>query len=271
MIAMYCDTRDMRERIEGLLTDVELRSAERPDGFQDLLQGAAVGIAGMDRCSDADVDWLRGSFALGPSGPSCIVVTPLSLTRLQRLRAIESTRFHVVWAEEVKERLGTILDQIDPAHLDPLRHLGRHLVRDYPLHKALTRGISQICRLSDDPECGPPKNSVSELAEYAGVAPDALRRYWREQMPLRCRPKELLNWALLLWGIRRRSAASWAAIADAAGVRRRTLERAAMRLAGCTLATAARHPDLVRRRFSEWVAKVSLPRVPAAGAEKIPS
>ncbi len=269
MIAMYCDTRAMRERIEGLLTGVELRSAECPDGFQDLLQGAAVGIAGMDRCSHADVDWLRGSFALGPSGPSCIVVTPLSLARLQRLRAIESSRFHVVWAEEVKERLGTILDRIDPSHLDPLRHLGRHLVRDYPLHKALARGISQITGLSDDSGCGPPKNSVCELAEYAGVAPDAFRRYWREQLPLRCRPKELLNWALLLWGIRRRSAASWAAIADAAGVQRRTLERAAMRLAGCTLATAARHPDPVRRRFREWVAKVSLPRGPSPAADSV--
>ena len=262
MIAMYCDTQDMRQRIEGLLTGVELRSAERPDGFKDLLQGAAVGIAGMERCSDEDVHWLRGSFALGPSGPSCIVVTPLSLTRLQRLRAIESSRLHVVWAEEVNERLGMILDRIDPAHLNPLQHLGRHLVRDYSLHESLAKAIRQIAKLSDEPEFDPPKNSVSELAAYAGVAPDAFRRYWREQLPLRCRPKELLNWALLIWGIRRRSAVSWAKIADAAGVRRRTLERAAVRLAGCTLATAARHPDLVRRRFNEWVATVSLPRMP---------
>ncbi len=264
MIAMYCDTRDMRDRIEGLLAGAELRPAERPDGFQDLLPDAVVGIAGMDRCSDEDVHWLQGSFALGPSGPSCIVVTPLSLTSLQRLRAIESSRFHVVWAEEVSERLGKILDRIYPAHLDPLQHLGRHLLRDYSLHHALARGISQICKLAGDPASCPPKNSVSQLARYAGVTPDTFRRYWREQMPLRCRPKELLGWALLMWGIRRRSAAPWAEIADAAGVRRRTLERASVRLAGCTLATAARHPDLVRRGFKEWVRKVSLPGAPHA-------
>lgn len=264
MIAMYCDTPDMRERIKGLLTGVDLRSAERPDGFRDLLQGAAVGIAGMDRCSDADVDWLQGSFALGPSGPSCIVVTPLSLTRLQRLRAIESSRVHVVWAEEINERLGMVLDQIDPAHLDPIHSLGRHLVSDYPLHESMVKAIRQICKLSDDPESDPPKNSVGALSEYAGVAPYAFRRYWREQVPLNCRPKELLNWALLMWGIRRRSVASWAEIADSAGVRRRTLERAAMRLAGYTLAAAARHPKLIQQRFREWVAAVSLPRVPLA-------
>lgn len=254
----------MRERIRGLLTGIDLRSAERPDGFRDLLQGAAVGIAGMDRCSDADVDWLQGSFALGPSGPSCIVVTPLSLTRLQRLRAIESSRFHVVWAEEVNERLGTVLDQIDPARLDPLQSLGRHLVNDYGLHESMAKAISQVCRLSDDAESEPPRNSVSDLAKYVGLAPYALRRYWREQVPLSCRPKELLTWALLLWGIQRRSVASWVEIADAAGVRRRTLERASLRLAGHTLATAARHPKLVQRSFREWVALVSLPPVPPA-------
>ena len=264
MIAMYCDTPDMRERIQGLLTGVDLKSAERLDRFRDLLQGAAVGIAGMEQCSDADVDWLQGSLALGPSGPSCIVVTPLSLIHLQRLRAIESSRLHVVWVEEINERLGLVLDQIDPAHLDPLQSLGRHLVSDYELHESMVRAISQICKLSEGLESDPPKNSVSELAAYAGVAPDAFRRYWRNQVPLDCRPKELLNWALLIWGIRRRSVASWVEIADSAGVRRRTLERAAIRLAGSTLANAARHPRMVQRRFSEWVATVSLPGMPLA-------
>ena len=97
-----------------------------------------------------------------------------------------------------------------------------------------------------------------ELAQRTRLPPDTLRRYWREEVPLRCGPKQLLSWSLLMWAIRQRSDLKWDVIAQRAGVRRRTLERCSSRLLGCTLAEATRDPDAVQRRFREWVAEMSL-------------
>lgn len=259
MIALYCETTDMRNRIEGSLSASRLRPAESRDGFEQLLGTASVGIAGLRQCSDADIAWLRETVANGLAGPSCVVVTPLSLKRLQRLRRIESTRFHVVWAEEAGDRLGRVLAQINPWHHDPLLLLGRRLVRDHSLHECLVNAIEHICRLSPVEDSGPPTASVEDLARWhARVPPDTFRRYWRAQMPLRCPPKKLLSWALLLWAVRQRTRAKWAAIADEAGVRRRTIERHAANLAGCPLTAASHDPEMVQRRFQEWVAEVSV-------------
>ena len=247
----------MRDRIKGSLSDVDLTSTGGRDAFQSLLQRASVGIAGMGRCSDTDVTWLARMFAPDLAGPSGIVVTPLSLERLQRLRRIDSGRFHVVWAEEAPDRLHHVLGQIDPWHQDPLRALGRRLVRDHSLHRSLVQAIQHVCKLSAEPDPGPPVASVTELARRADIPPDPFRRYWRDQMPLRCPPKRLLSWAILLWAVRQRPKSTWSAIADEVGVRRRTLERHAVALAGCTLAAAGHSPARVRSRFQEWVAEVS--------------
>lgn len=259
MIALYCDTHDIRDRIEDSLSASRLHPADSRDGFERLLGSASVGIAGLLQCSDEDVAWLRKTVSHGLVGPSCVVVTPLSLRRLQRLRRIESTRFHVVWAEEAGDRLGRVLAKINPWHHDPLLLLGRRLIRDHPLHPCLVRALKHVCRLSEDEDRSPPAPSVEVLArQYATVRPDTFRRYWREQMPLRCPPKRLLSWALLLWAVRQRTRAKWAAIADEAGVRRRTLERHASNLARCTLTAASREPAMVQGLFQDWVAEVSV-------------
>ena len=258
MIAFYTETCDMRSRIERLLANADVETTGSRNAFRTMVRRASVGIASLGRCEDEDVEWLRAVFRHGHSGPSCVVVTPLSLARLQRLRRIESTRFHAVWAEEVEDRLVQLLDDVEPWHRDPLRLLGHRLLRDFSLHWSLVKAIDHICSVTANPLRTPPTHSVSELAQRTRLPPDTLRRYWREQIPLRCGPKQLLSWGFLMWAIRQRSASKWDVIAQRAGVRRRTLERSSYRLLGCTLAEAARDPEAVQRRFREWVAEMSL-------------
>ena len=258
MIALYSETSDTRDHILHLLGHSDLESTLDRDAFQEMLDRARVAITELGGISDADVAWLERAVPLGLDGPPCIVVAPFALKCFQRLREIESRRVHVVWTEEVGQQLRLTVDRIDPWSQDPIQHLGRRLIRDYSLHQSLVEGIRHICRLPGGARSDPPTGSVTELVRRVRVAPDAFRRYWRGQMPLRCRPKELIAWGLLWWAIRRREHARWAEIADQVGVRRRTLERSSMRLAGCTLATAAREPMRVRQRFDEWVKRVSV-------------
>lgn len=257
MIAFYSETRDHGNRIERLLTNADVETTESRRAFRRMVQHASVGITSLKRCDDQDLEWLHAAFDHGHSGPSCVVVTPLSLARLQRLRRIESTRFHVVWFEEVEDRLVQLLDEIEPWHRDPLRLLGHRLLRDFSLHWSLVKAIDHICSVTANPPRTPPIHSVIELAERIRLPPDTLRRYWREEVPLRSGPKKLQSWALLMWAIRQRSDLKWDTIAQRAGVRRRTLERSSTRLLGCTLAEASRDPERVQQSFREWVAKVS--------------
>ena len=257
MIALYCDTRGLRNTIEGLLADVELKSTDSRDEFRALVADAAVTIAGLRRCSEADAEWLGAMFRPGVLGPAYIVVTPLSLAHVRRLRRIRSSRFHTVWVEEVGSRLPEVLAEVDPWQGDPIRHLGRRMLRDYPLHGFVVEAIRHICLLSDLPSADPPESSVTNLARLIGIAPDTLRRHWRSDVPLRCGPKRLLSWSLLLWAVRDRPRATWDDIAMRAGLGRRTLERYSARLAGCSLASLGGDPTLARRRFLAWLAEVA--------------
>lgn len=264
MIALYYDTRDLRDRIEGLLADTDLYSTRDRDEFQSFIAATDIGIAGLQRCSTSDVAWLQGAFAQGLARPSCIVVTPLSLSRLQRLRTAESHRFQVVWEEEAHDHLRPTLSRVNVMHRDPLRLLGRRLLWAGSLHWSMVRAVERVCRLSDEWRSSPPAKSVGDLAQDIELPPETFRRYWKEHMPLRCGPKQLLSWALLMWALGERPKARWEAIARRVGVRRRTLERHSVRLGGCTLSAATREPALVRRRFRAWVSQVSDVKPPVA-------
>ena len=209
MITLYHETGFMRDRIEGLLEDARMESTECREEFRTHLRWAWVGIAGLERCSEGDVAWLRTAFGRSLSGPSCVVVTPLSIDRLRRLRRIESNRFHVVWREEADVRLARVIDRIEPWHRDPMQVLGRRLLCDCSLHWSLAKALDHICRLSRETRTQAPKSSVSDLADCARVPPDALRRYWNRQVPLRCSPKKLLQWSVLLWAVRERASHTW--------------------------------------------------------------
>jgi hypothetical protein len=257
MIPLYHESLVLRNAVERLLADAPLESTAGRHEFEALLANADVGIIGLQRCSASDVQWLRRVSRPGLLGPSCIVITPLSIDRVQRLRGIESERIQVVWAEEVDDRLVDVLAEIAPWHDDPLRLLGRRILAAGSPHRTVVAAIERTCNLSGDHPPSPPDTSVIELASSLNLSADSFRRYWREGVPLTCGPKQLLNWAVLLWAVRQRPRGKWDAFAKRAGIGRRTLERYGQQLAGCTLAEASRDPGLLKRRFRDWAASVS--------------
>lgn len=257
-IACYCRKQETRTRIERLLADTDLETTGSRTAFESLVEDASVGIAALTRCGPAEVRWLRRTFDQGHCAPSCILVTPHSLARFLRLRRIQSSRFHVVWADEADGRLAQLLRQIEPWHRDPLRLLGHRLLSDFPPRWSLVTVIDRICSVFAPPPPQPPPHSVADLARGVALQPDTLRHHWRNEIPLRCGPKQLLTWALLFWGARRRARTGWDAIARQAGVSRRTLERTSVRLAGCTLGGLIRDPESVKSRFRNWVREMSV-------------
>ncbi len=257
-IAFYGETSGVRKRIESLLAHIPLTTTGSREDFESVVADAFVGIVALGGCSQADIAWLGTAFDHGHCAPTCVVVTPHTVTRFLRLRPIWSSRFHTVWAEESAVRLPQLLDQVEPWHADPLRLLGHRLLSDFPVRLPLVKAIDRICRVFASPLPEPPPSSVAALARRAAVSTDTLRRQWRDELPLRCGPKQLLSWALLLWAIRRRVHTGWDGLAYQAGVRRRTLERVAVRVAGCTLSELTGDPERARRRFRGWVRERSV-------------
>ena len=260
-IALYCGSSDLGKRIRRLLTNAEFETAECRDTFSGLLKaGHSLGIVGLEECSVADAEWLEHSVARSPGNQSCVVVAPLSLSNLQCLRGLARDVFRVVWDEEADERLAAVLDEVSGQHewrTDPLESLGRRLLATGKLRPSVRTVIVNICHLPHDASPRPPpKRSVVELARLVHIEPATLCRYWKADVPLRCGPKQLLSWAVLLWAVRRRSEAKWDTVAKMMRVRRRTLERLCSKLAAYTLAEAAREPEMVRDRFAAWVAAV---------------
>lgn len=274
MIIMYADHRGLKGLIKGYLSGMVHRIADRRNQFDRLMGGAQAGIVGTLDCTPALVRHLRSTFHLEMAGgPSCVVVTRVSFDNLKNLRDIECDRFHVVWVEEIEERLPQVLDEImrpeeaedNPLRTrslgllreDPLRTWGLSLLRERSLRPAMVRTVKLVCGLSYD-HTGPPFNSVSELAKRVGVEPWQLGYLWRAEIPLRCTLKQMLQWGVFLWAVDQRDEDTWQNIAGKAGVSRHTLQGYSRNLAQCTLTTAARDPALVRRRFEEWLSGVTV-------------
>jgi hypothetical protein len=213
-------------------------------------------VYGVATCSDADSAWLRS--ISGPLGPPYVVVAHLSADCVRRLYPLRSGGLRVVWAEEAESRLVEVLEEFGRPSPDPMCRLGLRLLSDHSFRPSVSETISRVCGLYGDAAATRfvPPSSVRRLAGHLNLATSTLRQYWREEAPLRCRLKEFMNWAVLLWAARARARSGWDAVADQIGLRRRTLEKNFTRMAGCTLAAAAEDPERVARRFSEWVDSV---------------
>ena len=285
---MYADHRGLKGLIEGYLSGMVYRIADRRNQFGRLMGGAQAGIVGTLDCTPALVRHLKSTFHLEMAGgPACVVVTRVSFDNIRNLRDIECDRLHVVWVEEIEERLPQVLDEImrpeeaeDNHHLrawgmsllrgdllgalglsllpdDPLRAWGMSLLREHSLHPAMVRTVELVCGLADD-HTGPPPNLVSELAKRVGVRAQKLGHLWKAEIPLRCPLKQMIRWSVLLWAVGQKGEDTWQSIARKAGVNPDTLHVNCRELAQCTLATAARDPALVRRRFEEWLSGVTV-------------
>ena len=258
-IVLYCPSPDMRGRLERLLIR---RPFETAGSRQELLAkcdgGRALGVIGLESCSDADAAWLRDEVARIPGAPCCVVVALLSLSNLRTLQDLDRDHIRVLWEEEADERLASVLEEVVAAwRPDALRWLGQRIAGKPGLRPALRAVVEEICQMSTAVSPPPPpKRTVSELARQVNLSPATLSRYWTAEVPLRCGPNELLGWASLLWAVEHRTEVKWDAVAKRARVDRRTIDRRFARLAGCTSGQAARDPGMVRRRFREWVAEV---------------
>ena len=112
-IALYCGDGDMRRRIKGLLPDADLCPFDAPDTFSALLRaGHRLSVVGLRSVRGAHVQWLQHSLGQSLADQSCLVVAPLSLSNLQRVRELDSNVFRVVWDEEADDRLVTELDEV---------------------------------------------------------------------------------------------------------------------------------------------------------------
>lgn len=281
---MYADHQGLKELIKGYLSGRAHRIGDRRNEFGRLMVGAQIGIVGTLDCTSALVRHLKSLFHLeAAGGPTCILVTRVSFDNLRNLRDIKCDRLHVVWVEEIEERLPQVLDDImrpeEAEHSnylrawglrllrgdllrardlslvpdDPLGAWGLRLLRERSLRPVMVRTVELICGLSDD-HTGRPFSSVAELAERVGVEPRKLGYLWRAEIPLRCTLERMLQWSVLLWAISHRNDAPWKNLR----VKLRTLQRYSQTLAQCTLGTAARDPARVRRRFEEWLSTVTV-------------
>ena len=213
-------------------------------------------VAGIAACSDGEIASLRSAF--GPLSPPCVVVARRSGDCLRRLQPLRSGRLRLVATEELETRLVEVLEELEKTDQGPMARLGLNLLSEQSFRPSLKETISRVCGLHDDAADASfmPENSVGRLADQIDLAPVTLRQYWRRDVPLRCNLKEFLSWAVLLWAVRARARQGWNAIADQAGLQRRSLQRSCIRLAGCTLMEAAEGPDRVVGRFNEWVDSV---------------
>lgn len=258
--ALYCRDSELGDLLQRALAG---ESIQRVSSRRELLapsMSACPVVYGVATCSDADIEWLRSASA--PLNPPCVVVARISAECLRRLDPLRSAGLRVVWADEAESRLVGVLEEFGRPSRDPMHGLGSRLLSDPSFRPSVREAIRRICGLHDDAAATRfvPASSVRRLAGQVNLAASTLRQYWREDAPLRCRLKEFMNWAVLLWAVRARAGADWDAIADQVGLRRRTLEINVARMAGCTLAAAARDPERVVGRFNEWVDSVWGPR-----------
>ncbi|MCY4399359.1 MAG: hypothetical protein OXE96_08490 [Gemmatimonadetes bacterium] len=266
MIAVYADSPGVRHLIESLLSGTAYQTAGRQSEFRSMMEQAHVGIVGTLECSTGAVRDLMSTVRFGEAvGPTCIVVTPVTFENLRTLREIECDRLHVVWVEEVEERLPRVLEAVAPSGFDPLHPLGTRLLSALSLSTPVARAVKLACGVShnrllevprDRP--GPPASSVSELAKRVNLDPKELGYRWTAEIPLRCTLKQMLKWAVLLWAIRQRNGDTWQRIADNAGLSPQTLRRYSLELLQCGLDSAACSPTLVKRRFDEWLSWVTI-------------
>ncbi len=263
--ALYCRDGELGDLLRRVLAGVPIQRVSSRRALLAPSLSACPVVYGVATCSDADIEWLRS--ASGPLSPPCVVVARLSADCVRRLYPLRSGGLRVVWAEEAESRLVEILEELGRASRDPMRRLGLRLLSDHSLRPSVREAVGRVCGLHDDDDATRfvPPSSVRRLADQVGLAASTLRQYWREDAPLRCRLKEFMNWAVLLWAVRARAGAGWDAVADRTGLRRRTLELNFARMAGCTLAAAAEDPERVVRRFDRWVDSVWDPH-PAKGS-----
>ena len=147
MIVVYCKCRRLRERLRPLLPGDEIVWTEAWADFAAVPPSVPeVGVYCAPDFDDADSARLRPVFGASAGGPSCVVVTPLSLRRLQLLREMDPSVFQTVWAEEAADRLPAALRRAG-WKTGPVQMLAHRLLAGAELRPQVDKALRIACGL----------------------------------------------------------------------------------------------------------------------------
>ncbi len=161
MVAVYCKCPHLREELRRPLSGVEVVWTETWDDFTAVRSGAEAGVYCTPDYTVDDSVRLQKVVGASVGGPSCVVVTPLSLERLQLLREMDRCYFQVVWAEEVGDRLLVGLQRAG-WHKDPLQTLANRILAGAKPRPQVEKALRIACgldcstRLAEAPPPPPP-------------------------------------------------------------------------------------------------------------------
>ena len=154
MIAVYSKCPQMLEQLRRPLLGVEVAWTGSWDDFTAALSDAEAGVYSTPDFALDDSIRLRKVVGASVSGPSCVVVTPLSLRRLQLLRDMDRSWFEAVWAEEVAERLLVGLKRVG-WHKGPLEMLANRILASAKPRPAVEKALRFPCG-PGQPKSSPP-------------------------------------------------------------------------------------------------------------------
>ena len=155
MVAVYCKCSEALEQLRPPLIGVDVEWTEVWDDFTAAMSDAEAGVYFTPNYTLDDSIRLRKVAGAAVGGPSCVIVTPLSLGRLQLLREMDRSWFQVVWAGEVATRLLVGL-QRSGWHADPLRMLANRILATAKPRPVVEKALRIACGLDYRKSTPPP-------------------------------------------------------------------------------------------------------------------
>lgn len=155
MIAVYCKCPHLREQLRPPLSGVEVVWTESWNDFTAVRSGAKAGVYCTPDYTSDDSVRLQKVVGASVGGPSCVVVTPLSLGPLQLLREMDRCWVQVVWAEEVGDHLLVGLQRAG-WHKDPLQTLANRILAGAKPRPQVEKALRIACGLDCSTGRSPP-------------------------------------------------------------------------------------------------------------------
>ena len=159
MVAVYCKCPQALEQLRPPLIGVDVEWTEVWDDFTAAMSDAEAGVYFTSDYTLDDSTRLREVVGAAVGGPSYVIVTPLSLGRLQLLREMDRSRFQVVWAGEVATHLLVGLQRAG-WHADPLWMLANRILASAKPRPSVEKALRIACGLDHRNLPPPPPHLV---------------------------------------------------------------------------------------------------------------
>ena len=155
MIAVYCKCPLLREQLDPPLSGMEVAWTDVWDDFIETRSGADAMIYCTPDYNPSDSIRLRKVVGASVGGPFCVIVTRLSLERLQLLREMDRSWFPVVWAGELRTHLLAGLQRAG-WHKNPLHLLASRILASTKPRPAVEKALRIACGLASSAPLSPP-------------------------------------------------------------------------------------------------------------------